>query len=151
MQIISKIALITINETMIVQAISFLIFLFLLNRIMIRPLRGAIADRDQYLEQTRNAIIAAEQKLGELTDQIDHQEAAARKEAMGIRRQLEQAGNKTAQDIIAKALQMIEMEKEKAAREINAQIATARKSIQAEAEVLATRVMEKILHRGVRG
>ena len=39
MQIISNIALISINETLVVQLISFLIFLFIINRIMFRPLR----------------------------------------------------------------------------------------------------------------
>ncbi len=149
MQIISNIALITINETVIVQAISFLIFLFLLNRIMIGPLRTAIADRDQYLEQTRMGIMDAKQKLVELTDQIASQEAEARKEATGIRRQLESAGTKAAEDILAKTRQAIAVEKDKATREMDAQIAATRKSLQAETETLAINVMEKILHRGI--
>ncbi len=149
MQIISNIALITINETVIVQAISFLIFLFLLNRIMISPLRTAIADRDQYLEQTRRGIVEAKQKLVELTDQIASQEAEARKEATGIRRQLESAGTKAAEDILSKTRQAIAVEKDKATREMDARIAATRKSLQDETETLAINVMEKILHRGI--
>ena len=45
MQIITNIALISINETLIVQLLSFLIFLFIINRVMIRPLRGVMSDR----------------------------------------------------------------------------------------------------------
>ena len=45
MQIISNIALISINETLIVQLISFLIFLFVINRIMFRPLRKTVGPR----------------------------------------------------------------------------------------------------------
>ena len=149
MQIISNIALITINETVIVQAISFLIFLFLLNRIMIAPLRAAIADRDQYLEQTRRGVVEAGQKLVELTDQIASQEAEARREAIGIRRQLESAGTEAAEAILSKTRQAIAVEKDKATREINAQIAATRKALQAETETLAINVMEKILHRGI--
>ena len=37
MEIVSKIALITINETLVIQLVSFLIFLFVINRMMFRP------------------------------------------------------------------------------------------------------------------
>jgi len=149
MEIITTIALITINETLIVQAISFLIFLFILNRIMIAPLRATIDDRNQYMEQTRMDIIAAEQKVSELTDEISNQENAAKKEAFDLSRELETAGSETATDIISTTRQTIAAEKEKASREIEAQITAARKSIQAEAEILSAHVMEKILSRGL--
>ena len=149
MEIISTIALITINETMIVQAISFLIFMFILNRIMIAPLRATIADRNQYMEQARMDVIAAKQKVADLTDQISKQENAAKNEAFDLCRELERAGSKTATDVISKTRQTIVAEKEKASREIEVQITAARESIQAEAEVLTISVMEKILSRGL--
>jgi F-type H+-transporting ATPase subunit b len=149
MEIITTIALITINETLIVQAISFLIFLFILNRIMIAPLRAAIDDRSQYMEQARMDIIAAEQKVSKLTDEISNQENAAKKEAFDLSRELEKAGDEAATDIISKTRQTIAAEKERAFREIDAQIIAARKSIRAEAEILSVRVMEKILSRGL--
>jgi len=45
MQIVSNVALISINETMVVQLISFLIFLFVINRVMFRPLRESMHER----------------------------------------------------------------------------------------------------------
>jgi len=149
MEIISTIALITINETMIVQAISFLIFMLILNRIMIAPLRAAIAERNQYMEQARMDVIAARQKVADLTDKILNQENATKKEAFDLCRELETAGSETAIDIISKTRQTISAEREKASREIEAQITAARESIQAEAEILTTSVMEKILSRGL--
>jgi len=149
MEIISTIALITINETLIVQAISFLIFMFILNRIMIAPLRATIADRNQYMEQARMDVIAARQKVDDLTDQISNQENTTKKEAFDLCRKLEMAGNETATDIISKTRQTITAEREKASRKIEAQITAARESIQAEAEILTTSVMEKILSRGL--
>ena len=149
MEIISTIALITINETMIVQAISFLIFMFILNRIMIAPLRAAIAERNQYMEQARMDVIAARQKVADLTDKILNQENATKKKAFDLCRELETAGSETAIDIISKTRQTISAEREKASREIEAQITAARESIQAEAETLTASVMEKILSRGL--
>ena len=40
MQIVSVEALLSINETLIFQLLSFLIFLFIIKRMMFRPLRG---------------------------------------------------------------------------------------------------------------
>ncbi|OQY06422.1 MAG: hypothetical protein B6I22_05580 [Desulfobacteraceae bacterium 4572_123] len=60
MQIISNIALISINETLFIQLISFLIFLFIINRIMFRPLRRIIIERENHIEKINLDIIDAE-------------------------------------------------------------------------------------------
>ena len=62
MQIISNIALISINETVIIQVISFLIFLYIINRIMFRPLRNVMADRENHIKMLQQDIVAAEKK-----------------------------------------------------------------------------------------
>jgi len=149
MEIISNVALITINETIIVQAGSFLIFLFLLNRIMIKPLRVAIAERDQYMENARRDVIAANQKISDLTAQISAQESSAKEEAFGQCRQLETDGGKSAAEIIAETRQAISVERNKALKEINVQITAARKAIEVEAESMAVNAMEKVLNRGL--
>ena len=67
MQIISNIALISINETLIVQVISFLIFLYIINRIMFRPLRSVTAERENHIKGIQKDIVEAENKLDALT------------------------------------------------------------------------------------
>ena len=62
MQIISNIALISINETVIVQIISFLIFLYIINRIMFKPLRGVMADRENHIKSIQQDIVSADNK-----------------------------------------------------------------------------------------
>ena len=57
MQIVSNVALISINETFLVQLISFLIFLFIINRVMIRPLRGVMREREEYVEKLKRLSI----------------------------------------------------------------------------------------------
>ena len=60
MHIVSNIALISINETLIIQLVSFLIFLFLINRIMFRPLSHVMVERENHL--TRFPHISKNQK-----------------------------------------------------------------------------------------
>ena len=66
MEIINTIALISINETLIVQLLSFLVFLFLINRVMIRPLRSVIDEREDFVTRVRKEIEDAIKNIGGL-------------------------------------------------------------------------------------
>ena len=147
MQIISNIALISINETAIFQLISFLLFLFVINRIMFQPLRKTMGERDSYIEKNRQDIIADEKEVENISNQIEERKSAVKEEARGVNRELEELGNKQAAEIITAARQEIATTSEKAEKEINAQIAEAKKQIKKEADVLVINIMEKILGR----
>ena len=67
MEVVSTIGLITINETVIIELISFLIFLFLINRIMFRPLQDIMGEREAHIEditaQRQNSTVTEKQRL----------------------------------------------------------------------------------------
>ena len=69
MQIISTIAMISINETLIIQLISFLIFLFIINRIMIQPLRSVSREREAHIQKIELDTVAAEKKVEQVVKQ----------------------------------------------------------------------------------
>ena len=147
MQIISNIALITINETMIVQLISFLIFLFIINRIMFRPLNKVMKDRVDYMEDLRQDIINAEKEIVHLTDQLAEKESAARQEALSLKKDVEgQAVNK-ASGIQQTVRNEVSDLKNKNFEEVKAKITEARQHLQAEADALVIGMMEKVLNR----
>jgi F-type H+-transporting ATPase subunit b len=147
MQIVTNIALISINETLVVQLISFLIFLFIINRVMIRPLRSASREREAHVERISRDISEAEAKIGQLTRQIRAEEGAVRETALAAQADLEEAGNREAADMFAAARGEIAAIRENAQEEIASQMASARQGVQREAETLALTVMEKILNR----
>ena len=149
MEIISSIALISINETLIVQVISFLIFLFIINRIMFRPLRNVIRDRESYIQNLQNDIAAAENEYESLTGQINEQETTLKKEAQRITAKLEKTANQQSDEIIAVTRKEIDDLKKKAENEIKTQLIEDRKQVQIESEALALSVMEKVLERGL--
>jgi F-type H+-transporting ATPase subunit b len=150
MQIISTVALISINETLIFQVISFLIFLFIINRILFRPLRRTMAEREAYIENIQKDIIDAQNQFEDLTDQIKEQEKAVRNEAFEQQVKLEESANRQAAEILASVREEINVSKEQARKNIDAQISTTRKDIQKEAENLATSIIEKVLHRSLK-
>jgi F-type H+-transporting ATPase subunit b len=150
MQIISTVALITINETLIFQVISFLIFLFIINRILFRPLRRTMAEREVYIENIQKDIIDAQNQFEDLTDQIKKQEKAVRNEAFEQQVKLEESANRQAAEILASVREEINVSKEQARKNIDAQISSTRKDIQKEAENLAASIIETVLHRSLK-
>ncbi len=147
MEIISNIALISINETLIVQVIGFLLFLFLINRIMFRPLQNVIADRDIYIERVKLDINQAQKEIETMNRQILEQEAEVKKEAFELKEQREQFGNQQAKEIFSAVRQEIADSNASAQKDIDIKISAARQSLKNESEVLAINIIEKILDR----
>ena len=147
MEIISNIALISINETMIVQVVGFLVFLFILNRIMFRPLLNVISDRDIHIERIKRDITRCQKEVASIASQIQKQEAATRKEALELMEDLEAAGSQQAREIFKSVKKEIAANREKVKQEIEVRIAEERKSVKKESEALALNIIEKILDR----
>ena len=150
MQVITNIALISINETLIVQLLSFLIFLFIINRVMIRPLRGVMSDREQHIRTIKHDIVKAQEDLAEKTRQNRAKENQMRTEAAQFGNQMEAAGQKEAAAIVAQAEAEIARLKKDAEGEIEGKLIEARKQIQDNSEKLARHIMEKVLERSLK-
>jgi len=147
MEIVEKVVMVSINETLIVELISFLIFLFLINRIMFRPLNLTMQARSERMDTLGNEIEAAKQTISDLQRQMDEQEKQAIDEANRQRLELENDGEKQAKSVLDESKKDIREIKSENQRFVNEQITEARKSLQIEAERLATEIMEKILDR----
>ncbi len=147
MHIVSNIALISINETIIVQMVSFLIFLLIINRVMFRPLQRTLEERDRYIKALQAGIAQSETKLKKVTNQIKESEAIARAEAIATARAVELAGNQRATEIVAATRKDVATRIEKARAEMDAQVETAGREMKKETETLAISIMEQLLDR----
>ena len=147
MEIISNIALISINETLIVQVVGFLVFLFVINRIMFRPLRNVMSDRDIHIERVQRDIVQAQKEVASITGQIQEQEAATRKEAMELKDGHEAAGSQQAKEIFESVRKKIAANNQKVQREIEVRISEERQALEKETEGLALNIIDKILDR----
>jgi F-type H+-transporting ATPase subunit b len=147
MEIISNIALITINATLFHQLVAFLIFLFIINRIMFRPLRSVMAERDDIIEKIKLDTTNAGETIDRLNKDLKEREAEVRKEAFKVQHELEEKGKQESAEIMKSTLQEIEVLKDKNEATVNAQIMEAKKDLQKESEALALNIMEKLLDR----
>lgn len=147
MEIVSTIALISINGTLLAQVISFLIFLWIINRIMFRPLLGVIEERKSFVETIKLDTAEAVADFERLTDELNAKESAVRREAAELRQEREELGSREAAEMRSSTKQEIESIKAKTEIEVAAQIAEARKHLEKESEALAINIMEKVLDR----
>jgi len=149
MQIISTIALISINETLIVQLLSFLIFLYIINRVMIRPLRVVMSDREQHILDIKGGIAEAQKDLAEKTRQNREKEDRIRADALKFELAMEAAGQEEAMAVVTQAEAEIARMRKAAEDEIEVQLTEARKKVQKNSDSLAQHIMEKVLERSL--
>ena len=149
MQIVETVELISINGTLFFQLISFLVFLLLINRIMIRPLRNQSGERKTHLASITRDITAAQTACEALNRQMKNQEDEVRQTALDIRNELEASGKKAAEDLIAKTREEINEMKNRAQKENKDEIAAVRKQLSIEAETIAQQMMDSLLERRI--
>ncbi len=147
MEIISNIALISINETLVVQMLSFLVFMFILNRIMIRPLRGSRHDREIYIEKLSVEISTSQKEMKEIAAQIESQEDSTRQAAHNIQKETVALGSQEANGILEAAKQDVVALRRQTNAEIEATLSEFRKTLEEEAKIIAVNFMEKALSR----
>ena len=145
--VIKNVALISINETMLVQVLSFLIFLFLANHFVFRPLMSSMGDREKHVSDTQDSIDTVCVEMDEMTAELAKYEADAKAKAAELKKNLEDEGKKEAQEIVDSARQEIDAVRVDAAKKLEVQIADARTFLAAESQALSVGIMEKLLDR----
>jgi len=145
MKIIDAVALISINETLIIQLVSFLVLLFILHRVMIRPLNRIMTEREQHLARISEVVQANETAYVNIHKEIEHQEADARAAAFKIRDDIEASGKQSAADVITKTREEISRLRSEAQSDIAAKLSAASEQIRDEATAIADKMIAALL------
>ncbi len=145
MQIISATALMSINETIIIQAISFLVFMLIMNKIMFKPIRQSIAERETYIEKIKNEITESEKEIYNITISLKEKEQEMKRSASRLNEKFMGNAYKEADIIFKKAQKDITVIKQKAYEEIYAKLDACRKDVEAEAKKIALLITGNLL------
>jgi F-type H+-transporting ATPase subunit b len=149
MEIVSQSELVSINATMLVQVISFLIFLFVIQRIMFRPLRQTMEERSAHIKQLRQEMKLQEKKLREIAAALRKEEQSLKAEAFLESDQREAAGKQEAKAILRQTREDIRAQQRSAVEDIRQRIDAGRKQLLQDVEPLVAMILEKILGRRV--
>ena len=147
MEIIETNALISINETFFVQLVSFLIFLYVINRIMFRPLLSTISQRKELISDFHKGIISGKEDLARLGKDLDREQAKVIQEAQKVVLSLETEGDRRASDILEDVRHQISDLRHETETRVKDQVGQARMELTGEVEAVTLAIMEKVLHR----
>jgi F-type H+-transporting ATPase subunit b len=147
MEIIATNALISINETFLVQLGSFLIFLYVMNRIMFRPLLGTIAQRKDHIAEFKEKIQTGKEDLDRLSRDLDRERSEIVKAANMVVMSLEAEGDQRASEIVADVLQQISQLRQETERRVKDQVQQVRRELTGEVDAITLTIMEKVLQR----
>lgn len=145
MEIIKTTALITINETLWVQLIGFLIFLFIINRVMFRPVKRNLAAREAHLSDLADDIVALQAELATVITKTETEERQYIQEGYLESESRRQAGKQTAETVINRTRKEVEARKTASREQLAAILATARQEITAESQKIARAVIQQLL------
>jgi F-type H+-transporting ATPase subunit b len=149
MEVISTIALISINATLAAQLISFLIFLFIINRLMFRPLQDVMGERERRVDEMEQEIVNAEADRKHILAILEEEEAKAKQDALMIQKNLEKDGTQKAEAAVKEATAEIERLRVETTQAVQQQILDVKQHLAEESEKLSRVIMEKTLDRSL--
>ena len=139
--------MISINATLFLQIIHFLILLFILNRILLKPIMEVVDKRRLHIEDEEKLLNNLEAETRELVDKCTSIEREARKKALEESSLLRKEANDAAEEFYDVARNEIAGIRDQADKEIESKIEEARQGIQDFASELAGELTEKVIGR----
>ena len=141
--------MISINATLVVQVILFLITLFLLNRLMIRPILKVVRNRSQVFQESKDEILALETETEDLKRRFSQLQKDARKDAFLEREQLKNAGNTQAGEYLDQSKDEAASIRGDAEAKAEAEKEKERPLLKDQAALLAGEIVEKLIERRI--
>lgn len=147
MEIVQNNALITVNGTLVFELISFLILVFVLNRVLIKPLRATMQEREDYLDKLETNMESGETRLLAMEEKLNAQKKEFFSQSSNLRKQLMEEANAAGSEILTEARAKVTQELHQATRESNVRADEIRKEFNALADELSGDIINKVLDR----
>ena len=141
--------MISINATLLIQVIHFLALVFILNRLMFRPILKLIKDRSYHIEKTKIEIKNIDQKIERLRDEYLSRESDARKDAIAIRVQIRNDGTTRAQSLFDESRKEMTSIRAETEEEVDKEIQQTKPLLGDEAAALVDEIMVKVIGRRI--
>jgi len=141
--------MISINATLVLQVIHFLILVFILNRLMFRPIMRTIHERRNYIEDAKKQAMNMEEEAQALVEKCVAIEKDARRDAGHESAQIKKEALAVAEQIFDEARDKVSNIRDQINKEIDEQLEKAKHFLQSEAVALADEITEKVISRRI--
>jgi F-type H+-transporting ATPase subunit b len=139
--------MIDIDWTLFAQILNFLVLVFLLNMVLFRPIRKILLERRARLSAYEEDITGlADNRLG-ILGKVDEELVQARREGLGLREGLRQAGSQTESSLLEQVKKEVDAQWTKVEAKIKKDVGKAREALQAQTQDFAMALATKILGR----
>jgi F-type H+-transporting ATPase subunit b len=140
----------SIDGTLLVQVVNFVLFIVLLNIVFLRPVGRAIAERRAYIDGLSRDIESAEAEVRAARGTAEEHRAAARREADAAIVKARTAAQNEAGDVTLGYQQKAQAIVEDAQRQVGAEIEAARANEAQIVDGLAQTMLERAIGSGAR-
>ena len=138
----------SIDATLLVQVVNFVLFIVLLNIVFLRPVGAAIAKRRAYVDGLARDIEAADAEVRAARGAAEERRAAARREAEAAIAKARIGAQNEAAETVASYQQRATAIAEEAHREVATEIAAAREGEDRIVEGIAQTMLERAIGSG---
>jgi F-type H+-transporting ATPase subunit b len=142
--------LISLDRSLIVQAINFLILLFILKRLLYKPFLAKMGERTQAIQKSLDEAQAARAEATRQQEENETRLRAAHAEAAAIRAQAMKEASEEHKRLVEAARAESQRLVESAKAQMDADVRRAREELRREVADLATAVAEKLVRRSLR-
>ena len=141
--------MISINATLVVQVILFLILAVILNRLMFRPILKLINDRTNYIHKTKNEISNIEMETERLKQKYLSVEVKARKEAVQERAEIKSVGIGEAEELFEISRNRVASIKADTEKVVDEEVKRAKPFLDGQTAEMADVIIAKIIGRRI--
>lgn len=135
--------------TLVIQMINFLVLLFVLNKILFRPIRNIIKERNQIVEDFNSDIASLTGQAQESVDRFEEKILEARKKGMDRVQAMKEEGEEAEAQLIAATSEDVRSKVEETRKQVKADIQAARDKLQEQVQAFSVAMTEKILERSI--
>jgi F-type H+-transporting ATPase subunit b len=139
------IALVNLSFTLVVQMISFLILLYILNKVLYKPLLGFLDKRAEDIKRSMDEAKNSEEGAQEVLVQARKELEESRREANAIKEQAKEIGEGERKKIIDQARADAEHISAKAKKDIETELDQGREFLKQQAGTMAISIAEKVI------
>ena len=141
--------MISINATLVIQVINFLILAFILNKLMFQPILKLINERSQHIETTKKEIKDVELETERLKDEYLRRQNEASKDAAQKRAQIRGTAINKAEEYFNDSRKQVASARMKADKEAEKKLNKEQPLLNREAVTLADDIIEKMIGRRI--
>jgi len=142
--------MLSIDYTLIIQIVNFLVILFILNILLYRPVRKILGQRKQEIDSYEKMIREYREKVDVNSKALEENMLGARREGYQVKEELKGAGLEQEKGLVQGAIGTTAEKIDKAKQEIEGQITQVRQRLENEVSAFSNELAEKILGRSLR-